>query len=292
MRNSFHFEREPFEVHSEFDHEFEAVNAPLAELEKPTEITPGSRDYIRWVQSALNKALGLRLAVDGIPGPATRSAIRNFQQKQGLTPDGIVGSQTEQRLRQLAGSSGTAAPSPACPPRPVFVDCPPPGKPFSVLDNFGFDSSRLNAARHTPEIIRIAREVIASRSSGRAISSLLIAGHTDPVGDDDYNFALSRRRAETVTGELCRTLERISPGSTRGMTFQLTPCGERQPKATPELSRRVEVFLPTTSGDTGFGACVTACEREFEMRVGRPLTREERFRLKRRCIRDCKGRVG
>jgi peptidoglycan hydrolase-like protein with peptidoglycan-binding domain len=62
------------------------------------EIARNSPDYIRWVQSSLNQILGLRLAVDGVAGPQTRSAIRRFQQQRGLTVDGQVGPQTEGAL--------------------------------------------------------------------------------------------------------------------------------------------------------------------------------------------------
>jgi|GEM_PF-875507 len=57
-----------------------------------------SPDYIRWLQTTLNRLLGLRLAVDGRSGTQTRAAVRSFQQKQGLNADGIVGDQTEGRL--------------------------------------------------------------------------------------------------------------------------------------------------------------------------------------------------
>jgi peptidoglycan hydrolase-like protein with peptidoglycan-binding domain len=49
-----------------------------------------SRDYIKWVQQSLNQIMGLHLAVDGISGTQTRSAVRSFQQKHGLAIDGIV----------------------------------------------------------------------------------------------------------------------------------------------------------------------------------------------------------
>jgi hypothetical protein len=55
--------------------------------------------YVRWVQQALNKIMGLRLTVDGVMGPATRSAIRSFQQKHGLAADGIVGVKTEAAIK-------------------------------------------------------------------------------------------------------------------------------------------------------------------------------------------------
>jgi GH25 family lysozyme M1 (1,4-beta-N-acetylmuramidase) len=69
------------------------------------EVNRTSRDYIRWVQSSLNRILGLRLAEDGRMGSQTRSAIRSFQQRQGLTADGIVGSLTEKAL--IAAGAGS-----------------------------------------------------------------------------------------------------------------------------------------------------------------------------------------
>ena len=236
-----------------------------SEWEWEGEVNRNSRDYIRWVQASLNKILGTRLTVDGVMRAQTRSAIRSFQKRQRLKVDGIVGRGTEAALIAAgAGSSPLTAPvarsqkksealrgvrpapgvSPSCPPRPIYVDCPPPGTPFEVLDNFAFNGFRLKPPLHTPRIIRIASEVVASQGSSQPIRSLLIAGHTDPVGDDNYNFLLGRQRAEEVMRELCKTLEGMRPGLAGSIAFQLTTCGERQTKPTPEQSRRVEVFLP------------------------------------------------
>jgi peptidoglycan hydrolase-like protein with peptidoglycan-binding domain len=84
------------------------------------EVNRRSRDYIRWIQRSLNEILGLRLAVDGISGPQTRSAIRSFQQRQRLVVDGIVGPQTEAAL-----IAAGASPPPGSANAPVPV--PPPG---------------------------------------------------------------------------------------------------------------------------------------------------------------------
>ena len=93
------------------------------EQEWESEVSRSSPAYIRWVQSSLNKILGLRLAVDGIIGPMTRSAIRTFQQRQyGLKVDGIVGPMTEQALIR----SGASSPAPLSAPQPV---APPPALP-------------------------------------------------------------------------------------------------------------------------------------------------------------------
>jgi hypothetical protein len=77
--------------------DFEVLNSEL-EVGWEGEVNRNSPDYVRWVQDSLNKILDLRLAVDGVMGPATRSAIRSFQQSSGLTADGIVGQQTEAAL--------------------------------------------------------------------------------------------------------------------------------------------------------------------------------------------------
>jgi hypothetical protein len=78
------------------------------------EINRRSREYIRWVQQALNRIMSLRLDTDGIAGAQTRSAIRRFQLSQGITADGIVGPQTERALAVRVGApprvgSSTAA---------------------------------------------------------------------------------------------------------------------------------------------------------------------------------------
>jgi hypothetical protein len=76
-------------------------------------------------------------------------------------------------------------------------------------------------------------------------------GHTDPVGTKNYNVGLGRRRAQAVLRQLCTALEDQRRGITRWIRFQLASCGEDQPKSTPELSRRVEVFLPAPPPPTG-----------------------------------------
>jgi len=77
-------------------------------------------EYIRWVQRSLNAILGLRLAEDGISGAQTRSAIRSFQQRKGLTADGIMGPQTEKALI-AAGASAPVSDAPPGSPRPEWI---------------------------------------------------------------------------------------------------------------------------------------------------------------------------
>ncbi|MBB3660008.1 hypothetical protein FHX15_005277 [Rhizobium sp. BK650] len=71
-------------------------------------------EFVSWIQSSLNDRLGLRLPVDGIMSAATRSAVRSFQERQGLPVTGLVGPETEAALRQgPAGGGATGASDPA-----------------------------------------------------------------------------------------------------------------------------------------------------------------------------------
>lgn len=201
-----------------------AAEPQLNEARWESEVNRSSKEFIRWVQTALNKILGLRLAVDGIAGPATRSAIRSFQQQRRLTVDGIVGPQTEAALKAALG--GTTAPSTGAlttttPSRRLGTRC-------DVLDNFDFDREQIKA-EHRTKLAALARNLIRSQRSRQPIRSVSVVGHTDPVGDDAYNFALGARRAKQVADELRRTLERIRPGSSRRITITTGSAGEKSP---------------------------------------------------------------
>jgi len=61
----------------------------------------GEREQVRGLQATLRE-LGWRPGrVDGLFGPRTEAAVMRMQSAAGLTPDGIVGSQTGRALRQL-----------------------------------------------------------------------------------------------------------------------------------------------------------------------------------------------
>jgi hypothetical protein len=119
MDTRYQFEVESFRWPPGREAEFETFDMELGEQEWEGEVSRTSRDYIMWVQRSLNQILGLRLAVDGIVGTYTRSAIRSFQQQKALTVDGIVGPQTEAALiRAGAGplpGASTSTPAPYVP---------------------------------------------------------------------------------------------------------------------------------------------------------------------------------
>ena len=62
---------------------------------------------VEQIQTALNAA-GYDLEVDGIFGPQTDRAVRDYQTKNGLTVDGIVGNMTWGKLSSAAATTTTA----------------------------------------------------------------------------------------------------------------------------------------------------------------------------------------
>lgn len=202
--------------------ELDELEARFPDGEWPEEASRSSPDYIRWVQRSLNQLLGLRLAVDGISGPQTRSAIRTFQQRQGLTVDGIVGPQTHAAIERALK--------------------PSTGQQTYVLDRFRFDRTELEP-HHRTVIETVARQIALRlpRTAGEATVTLI--GHTDPVGDASYNRELGRRRAESVRRALVDALERLKPGSAKRITLRAESRGEERPVSRdPARNRRVEIL--------------------------------------------------
>ncbi|WP_063992334.1 OmpA family protein [Bradyrhizobium sp.] len=109
---------------------------------------------------------------------------------------------------------------------------------------FAFNKSDIEPAAEQA-VVDLARTVIADKSA----KSLLIVGHTDSIGPDDYNSALSLSRAVAVATRLKETgvSERL---------VGLVPMGEAQPAATNKTkegqakNRRVEFFISDVPGAT------------------------------------------
>ena len=56
---------------------------------------------VKKIQSLLVK-VGYKIAVDGLNGPATKSAVQSFQKASGLVVDGIPGKLTTAALAKVA----------------------------------------------------------------------------------------------------------------------------------------------------------------------------------------------
>ncbi len=175
-----------------------------------------------------------------------------------LCPPGVVC----RGIRMPSADSGTSNPPAAQPPA---VDAAPAQPPLAALP-LPMTAPPLPAGRETTAPAGVAAVSItvnfstgsatltpqaaaALGSLGRALSSaelspfrFRIEGHTDTVGDDRQNMALSQRRAEAVRAYLTKNFG-VAPG--RLMAVGL---GESQPliptpDQTPEPSnRRVQVL--------------------------------------------------
>lgn len=111
----------------------------------------------------------------------------------------------------------------------------PMAAPEKFLVFFDFAKSNLTPdARNT-----IANAAKAAKTAGAA--RLIVVGHADRAGPEDYNLRLSKRRADAVKGELVRL--GVSPTvittEGRGETDPLVPTadGVREPQ-----NRRVEIM--------------------------------------------------
>lgn len=71
-----------------------------SKINYPTIRRGAKGDLVAQLQTFLSKD-GSTLAIDGIFGPGTQSAVRAFQKRYGLTIDGIVGPQTWGKLLEL-----------------------------------------------------------------------------------------------------------------------------------------------------------------------------------------------
>ena len=165
-------------------------------------------EHVRWVQSSLNQILGLRLPVDGIMDAATRSAVRSFQQREGLPVDGIVGPDTERAL--IAARSGkspqASAPAPAEPgmmkPSEPGSTPPPPGMmepsepaPTSPAAEFDFEWESVDDEFEDAEGI----DEVDLKWLGPQWDHTLTSEITNPTGGVAANRVLKRAGLKTTT---------------------------------------------------------------------------------------------
>ncbi|MBP1687073.1 MAG: outer membrane protein precursor, partial [Deltaproteobacteria bacterium] len=90
-------------------------------------------------------------------------------------------------------TAGAEAPPP--PPAPVAqVPPPPPAKKKIVLRSVHFDFDKATLKTDAKPILDEAVQVLKQEGS----VDIVVEGHTDSVGTDQYNLGLSRRRADSV----------------------------------------------------------------------------------------------
>jgi outer membrane protein OmpA-like peptidoglycan-associated protein len=193
-------------------------------------------DAVGMLRPAL-AGLGLLLSVSGSALATDPAAAPTTSEDfiRALKPDRPQGDE-KPRTRGLALGTGdtTAAPAPA----PAYGSPAPQPKAaprISFQVEFAFNSAEL-----TPKATGILNEL------GRALTSpdlaayrFQLTGHTDGVGNPDYNLALSKRRAASVRDYLTRTFG-VSSGRLvaigRGSQQLLDPANPAS-----DANRRVEI---------------------------------------------------
>lgn len=102
---------------------------------------------------------------------------------------------------------------------------------------FDFDSSEIK-----PEGLAAIEQVIADAGALSNVDKIVVVGHTDSTGPEDYNQGLSERRADAVAAEL---IARGAPAN----KIQSYGVGETQPAASNSTregraqNRRVEINI-------------------------------------------------
>lgn len=170
-------------------------------------------EYVRWVQSALNRIEGLALPVDGVMSAATRSALRAFQGRNNLPGDGIAGPDTEQVLRDARRpADASAAPS-------------EPGQDAGEV--YDFETLALESP--------VSRPTLRQGSSGSAVTDLqrqlAAAGFSPGPADGIFGAqtgaavrSIQRARGLVVDGIVgAQTWGALLGGSGGGRTWPVAP---------------------------------------------------------------------
>jgi outer membrane autotransporter protein len=130
---------------------------------------------------------------------------------------------TQSVMGRLKIKLGEEAPPPPPPPPPAPPPPPPPPPPPVKTFIVFFDFDKSNLTDKAQEVV--AEAVRTAKSNG--FVKVLVTGHTDTVGSDSYNQALSIRRAQSVKDEMVR--EGLDSGgiSIEGKSFHdpLVPTG-------------------------------------------------------------------
>ena len=110
-----------------------------------------------------------------------------------------------------------------------------PGKNFPIpVSHVRYDSTVLfafNSYALEAGADHILNDLARVAIKDENFRSLLVVGHTDSIGTDDYNVALSKKRAFTVAGKLQAI-------GVNGKYVGVIPMGKAQPIATNKDPRR------------------------------------------------------
>jgi outer membrane protein OmpA-like peptidoglycan-associated protein len=156
----------------------------------------------------------------GITGP-----LRNHTLRENVVMAGF---------RWYPWAEEVAPPAPPPPPPPPPAPPPPAVKTFIVF--FDFNKSNLTAEAQSV----VSEAVKTAQTTGPV--RIVVTGHTDTVGSDSYNQALSQRRADTVKNQMVTDGLSADEITTVGKSFHdpLVPTG---PNVREPQNRRAVIDL-------------------------------------------------
>ena len=120
-----------------------------------------------------------------------------------------------------AGGERVAYQPPPAPPAPPPPPPPPPAPVKTFIVFFDFNKSNL-----TPEAVNVVGQAVKAAQQSQPVR-VLVTGHTDTVGSDSYNLALSERRATSVKNQMVADGLSAAEITTVGKSFHdpLVPTG-------------------------------------------------------------------
>ena len=133
-----------------------------------------------------------------------------------------------------------SAPSPSVSnPAPTCHTCGKKSGGCTTLLRFVFNSAHLTAM-HQKQIRDLAIRILKQHSN-----AVIITGHTDKSGKENYNQILGFRRAGTVMRALKKQLALLKPNSHKDLFFKIRSGGEKQPISNTDaaINRRVHICL-------------------------------------------------
>ena len=145
--------------------------------------------------------------------------------------------------------------------------------------NFAFDSSNLPA--------QVKKEIDGFISDLKGDPSViesamfLVAGHTDNIGSDDYNYELGKRRADAVSRYLI-TQKKMDPMRVVTVSYgENAPLAENNTQQGRAKNRRVEILV-YRDGITSAAAATSSAAPQAETRVSQPAQQPTGEKLSQR----------
>lgn len=214
--------------------------------------------------------------IDGILGPDTDGALREFQRHSGLRPDGVCGPATLAQLGRLGPRITEPAAVAGVRERERLRDAPRHLQERRILvahagglDAIASSLSRaLSAAGALASVVQHRDPSTVASEANVLVAEVVIDLEVGPgpcwcafYRSDDFESAGGRRLAELLSNELgAAGFEVDAPRGMRLPTLRET----RMPAVVVHLG-------PTTTAVTGAGAITTACATAVEAWVREPL---------------------